>query len=486
MAVSRKKVADALNQSPSGQTKVASGSKNQSGAENLKAFTAKEISLHDSTESLWVVVRNQVYDVTSWISKHPGGDLITLRGGKDCTVLFDSYHPLSARAVLAKFHIGSVAEADRWQADANTAEDELASGTFYHTLKQRVHAHFKANKTDPRTSTALFVKAVLILSTLVMSYYGAFFAFTSNLLSLVSAVILGVAMAEVGVSIQHDANHGAFSASGTIGAIFGATLDVVGASSFMWRQQHMVGHHVHTNVHGLDPDIRVSDADVRRVTQYQPRHWYQAYQHIYLGLLYSLLSVKSVLIDDFQSLSSGSIGSVDLKRLSQKELAVFWGGKVFWAVVYIALPIKFSSHTWGQLLAVWAISQAVTGWLLALMFQVAHVVDDVQYLEPVDASRGWAAKQVATTADFSHGSFLWTHFSGGLNYQVVHHLFPAISHTHYPAIAPIVLQTCREYNVPYKVYPSFLSAVKAHFRHLKSMGHNSSAMLTIPSLASIG
>jgi cytochrome b involved in lipid metabolism len=136
MAVSRKKVADALNQSPSEQTKVASGSKNQSGAENLKAFTAKEISLHDSTESLWVVVRNQVrpdlflhtcsssectlciqiarptgrsrcailvcdhtqvYDVTSWISKHPGGDLITLRGGKDCTVLFDSYHPLSAR-----------------------------------------------------------------------------------------------------------------------------------------------------------------------------------------------------------------------------------------------------------------------------------------------------------------------------------------------------------------------------------------------------
>lgn len=93
--------------------------------------------------------------------------------------------------------------------------------------------------------------------------------------SLVSAVILGVAMAEVGVSIQHDANHGAFSASGTIGSIFGATLDVVGASSFMWRQQHMVGHHVHTNVHGRDPDIRVSDSDVRRVTQYQPRHWYQ-------------------------------------------------------------------------------------------------------------------------------------------------------------------------------------------------------------------
>ena len=38
--------------------------------------------------------------------------------------------------------------------------------------------------------------------------------------------------------------------------------------------------------------------------------------------------------------------------------------------------------------------------------------------------------------------------------QVVHHLFPGVCHTHYPAIAPIVLDTCKEFNVPYKVYPS--------------------------------
>jgi Fatty acid desaturase len=55
----------------------------------------------------------------------------------------------------------------------------------------------------------------------------------------------------------------------------GATLDLVGASSFMWRQQHVAGHHVWTNVHDKDPDIRVSDADVRRVTPFQPVHPYQ-------------------------------------------------------------------------------------------------------------------------------------------------------------------------------------------------------------------
>lgn len=43
----------------------------------------------------------------------------------------------------------------------------------------------------------------------------------------------------------------------------------------MWRQQHVAGHHVWTNVHDKDPDIRVSDSDVRRVTPFQPVHPYQ-------------------------------------------------------------------------------------------------------------------------------------------------------------------------------------------------------------------
>ena len=52
--------------------------------------------------------------------------------------------------------------------------------------------------------------------------------------------------------------------------------------------------------------------------------------------------------------------------------------------------------------------------------QVAHVTGDVQFPTTKDGQvgMGWAAGQVATTADFSHGSWFWTHFSGGLNYQV--------------------------------------------------------------------
>ena len=70
--------------------------------------------------------------------------------------------------------------------------------------------------------------------------------------------------------------------------------------------------------------------------------------------------------------------------------------------------------------------------------------------------------------------------------QVVHHLFPGICHTHYPAIAPLVLDTCKEFGVPYKVYPTFWSALAAHFQHLKDMGAIGALPGGIPSLATIG
>lgn len=69
--------------------------------------------------------------------------------------------------------------------------------------------------------------------------------------------------------------------------------------------------------------------------------------------------------------------------------------------------------------------QLITGWLLAFMFQVAHVVEEVDYPAAQKHADGserveldWAKAQVATTADFSPGSFFWLHFSGGLSYQV--------------------------------------------------------------------
>ena len=117
--------------------------------------------------------------------------------------------------------------------------------------------------------------------------------------------------------------------------------------------------------------------------------------------------------------------------------------------------------------------------------QVAHVVDEVEFLEKDSSGKvagGWAAQQLATSADFCHGSLFWTHISGGLNYQVVHHLFPGVLHTHYPAIAPIIQKHAARHGIKYRVFPTFLSALSNHFKHLQRMG----SLAVTPSLHTIG
>jgi len=59
-------------------------------------------------------------------------------------------------------------------------------------------------------SSALYAKAALIVACVALFAWAAFYAAPTYGLALVAAALLGVAMAEVGISIQHDANHGAF------------------------------------------------------------------------------------------------------------------------------------------------------------------------------------------------------------------------------------------------------------------------------------
>jgi linoleoyl-CoA desaturase len=82
----------------------------------------------------------------------------------------------------------------------------------------------------------------------------------------------------------------------------------------------------------------------------------------------------------------------------------------------------------------------------------------------------WAVTQLHGTANFSTKNPIMLFLTGGLNHQIEHHLFPRISHIHYPQISKIVKETCAEFGVQYHEYKSFLSAVASHYGHLRKMG----------------
>jgi linoleoyl-CoA desaturase len=124
-------------------------------------------------------------------------------------------------------------------------------------------------------------------------------------------------------------------------------------------------------------------------------------------------------------------------------------------------------------LAYYAIASATLGLVLSVVFQLAHVVEDADFPRQDDANRmanEWAVHQVQTSVDFGRDRWLTSWYTGGLNYQIEHHLFPRISHAHYPAISRIVEATCREFRVRYSAHASAFSAVLSHLRWLYRMG----------------
>ncbi|MCO5586961.1 hypothetical protein L7F22_040906 [Adiantum nelumboides] len=446
-----------------------------------RTFSVPEIRSHNSRDSCWLVIRNSVYDVTSWIPYHPGGPLIYVNAGRDCTQLFDAYHPLCVRVMLARFYIGELEKSAGTEFKDFTLLEYESPGKedFYLTLKTRVENYFHKLQINPRMHPHMLIKSFLIIFCFILSYYMTFFGSQKFGPSVFFAIVAGLMAAEIGMSIQHDANHGSYTKWRRLGYLMSITIDLVGVSSFMWRQQHVVGHHSFTNVNGYDPDIRVLKPNVWRLTREQPRRTHHNFQHIYLPLLYGILALKSVLYDDFVSYFMGSIGFVKIPKMTTLELSIFWGTKVAYAVYMFLLPGLFSHYSTRDIICLYVVMQLVFGWVLAFLFQVAHVVEEAAF-PVVDSSnghpmlpRGWAASQVSSTANFSPASTFWMHVTGGLNHQIEHHLFPGICHIYYPEIHPIVKMTCKEFNVPYHCFPTLWAALAAHLRYLKKAGAKS-------------
>jgi linoleoyl-CoA desaturase len=81
----------------------------------------------------------------------------------------------------------------------------------------------------------------------------------------------------------------------------------------------------------------------------------------------------------------------------------------------------------------------------------------------------WAIHQLKTTANFATRNKLISWWVGGLNFQVEHHLFPKISHVHYPAISKIIKDACKDFGIKYIEYPRMRLAVASHVSHLKNL-----------------
>ncbi|MCA9540909.1 MAG: acyl-CoA desaturase [Myxococcales bacterium] len=313
-------------------------------------------------------------------------------------------------------------------------------------------------------------KTLLIFAAFWVSYLG-FLASGGALLSTVLlAVPCGLALAGLGFSVMHDGGHGAYSSNPRVNKAMARVLDWLGGSSYIWRQKHNLLHHTYPNIVGADDDIDLGA--MARLAPGQPRLRHHRFQHLYMWPLYGFISVKWHLIDDFRQLAAGRVGQHPFPRPKRGEAVVFWVGKAAFFTWALVVPILVVGPI--AALVFYFVSQLLLGVTLAAVFQMAHCVEEADFLAPsADAPPvrlDWAAHQVATTVDFAPDNALATWYLGGLNFQVVHHLFPKVCHVHYPALARIVAETCAEHGITYRCTPTLRAALRSHYRLLRRLG----------------
>lgn len=337
-------------------------------------------------------------------------------------------------------------------------------------LKSRVQKYFDEQGINSTGNPTLFTKAIIMVIALVVIYIHLLVWTPVWYLAIGECILLGGLVAGIGFNVMHDGSHGSFSTNKWVNRIAASSISLLGANHFMWNMKHNMLHHSFTNIDGVDDDIEIGI--LMRMAPTQKKYKMHRFQHFYFWFLYMLLYVFWIFFTDYKKYFSQKIGNVPLKKMNTNDHIEFWSVKVYHAAVFIVLPIL--AVGWVSWVVGFFTMSLVAGFVLSIVFQLAHTVEDTVFpIADIATNKlpdEFAAHQIKTTANFATRNKLVSWLVGGLNFQIEHHLFPKVSHVHYPAISEIVKNVCREYQLQYIEYPTMRKAVVAHVRFLRAMG----------------
>jgi linoleoyl-CoA desaturase len=344
---------------------------------------------------------------------------------------------------------------------------------FFPTLRKRVDAYFSENNLPKSGNSGILIKSIVLLLLYVVPFALLLALTPGVVVSLALWFFMGIGVAGVAMSVMHDANHGAFSKSKTLNYLMAHSVNLLGASAFNWKLQHNILHHTYTNVVEMDEDI--DDMVFMRFSPHTKVRFYHKIQWAYAFFFYGLLTLYWVIVKDFvqffQYIRSGvNANSKTDNRVAFSKILAF--KVLYFFSILVAPTLIFDIPFWEVALG-FLLMHFVAGIILSTVFQLAHTVEGTSHPLPSESGvieNDWAIHQLNTTANFSRRSKLLSWYVGGLNFQIEHHLFPRISHVHYPAIAEIVKQTADEFNLTYLESKTFFHAVRSHLNTLHRFG----------------
>ncbi len=342
------------------------------------------------------------------------------------------------------------------------------SSEFYTDLKNRVDNYFRDHKIDYHGNTKIYIKSAIYILSFIACYTVLVFFTPSTLVSIFLCVVFGFLTAAIGFNVMHDGGHGSYSPKKSVNRVAALSLNFLGGSSFLWNIKHNMIHHTFTNIDGHDDDIL--NEPFLRLCKSQKRRLYHRFQYIYWVVVYGMMYFAWIFFLDLIKYFKRGIASKNNIQFNLKTHIGFWLTKVMFVGIFVVLPLQFMH--WYTYLIGFGIWVYTTGLVTSVVFQLAHAVEETNFVDGKTEvlENDWAVHQVLTTANFGSRSKLLSFFTGGLNQQVEHHLFPKISHIHYPKLSPIVKATCEQHGLAYLEQPTLYHAVVSHVKFLYRLG----------------
>ncbi|WP_121355626.1 fatty acid desaturase family protein [Flavisolibacter nicotianae] len=343
---------------------------------------------------------------------------------------------------------------------------------FFQSLKKAVDSYFENRGIRKSGNWKLYSKAIIVISLSIAVYLFLLLGTYAWWLGILLSVLLGLALISTAFNVMHDACHKSFSSKKWVNNLMGLTMNALGGNAFLWKIKHNIIHHTYTNIDGVDDDLANGSLLRLCVTQkWRPLH---RFQHHYMFFLYAVSSIAWMLVFDFVKYFSLKIHTTSISRIELKEHIIFWVSKLLYVFFYGLVPIYFVG--WQAWLTGFLLVHITMGLVMSVIFQLAHVVEKTSFYTTEEQaglpSAAWAEHEIMTTTDFAQKNKWLSWFIGGLNFQVEHHLFPTVSHIHYPALSEIVREQCQKFSLPYHCYPTMRQAIASHVRLMKQLGKN--------------
>lgn len=407
-------------------------------------YSREEVEKHNKDGDLWLIIDCLVYDVSSWIQKHPGGEkVLRSLAGKDCSEVFRTFHnPKIAQNILPAFRIGQTYELK----DGKAAEKTEISKDF-ELLRKTLEEEgaFKPNY------WFYFFHGLFILSIFLGAIY---LASNSNgyMCTVAAAVLMGFfwqQMAFIGHDIGHHSVTQGTKSDDLLGIIIGNFL--TGISVAWWRDNHNY-HHVVTNSFNYDPDIQhlpvfaVSKKFFKTFfSEYYKREFKMdsvaqmlvPYQHM---LFYPVMAIAR-----FNLYAQSLIFISTAKQIQRRSLEIFMLF-LFWVWL---LNLCSSLPSWSHSVVFLFLSHAVAG-IIHVQICLSHFSMPVFDGLPQESHEkdGYVISQFEATTNIKCLP-MFDIFHGGLQFQTEHHLFPRVSRSHLRGLQNRVKPLCKKHGIPY-------------------------------------